>query len=285
MTETNYGEFDDDVSLDADGKKFFGPRTEWLKMTKGQILRAAFLYFHTTDVNAVSAARGEAKKEKKTLTTDEMKAVANKALEAKATELSKSIDQLTAVEKLDLSTVHFKKMYAHYQQGLGFVLSRLGKDGPDADNVWKKLPESKLYFTTLLLVYPTTQDGDLDKEGLKSGNWKIIPWRFGKNAYEEIWNQNEGLRSNGLSIATQDLKLECKDQQYQNIKVSFIGKALWQQNEKFKGVVLAKAVEQYTKLVPFRELTTAQLREKLGIGGGAVQDVSGEDLSGLLDNV
>ena len=49
--------------------------------------------------------------------------------------------------------------------------------------------------------------------------------------------------------------------------------------------MLAKAVEQYTKLVPFREMTTAQLREKLGIGGGAVQDVSGEDLSGLLDNV
>ena len=104
-----------------------------------------------------------------------------KATADRATALSKTADQLTPIEKLDLGTVHFKKMMAHYQQGLGFVVSRLGKDGADADGVWKRLPEAKLYFATLLLLYPTDREGNIDKEGLKRGDWRLIPWRFGKN--------------------------------------------------------------------------------------------------------
>jgi len=80
-TNYDYGEFEDDVGLDADGKKFFGQREEWLKMTKGQILRAAFLYFHPVDANAVATARATAKKDSKTLTKDEIIAVAKAALE------------------------------------------------------------------------------------------------------------------------------------------------------------------------------------------------------------
>lgn len=281
----DYGDFEDDVGLDDSGKSFFGQRQEWLKMNKGQILRAAFLYFHTYDVNAVSGARGAAKKDGKSLSKEEMAEVGRKATADRATALSKTADQLTPIEKLDLGTVHFKKMMAHYQQGLGFVVSRLGKDGADADGVWKRLPEAKLYFATLLLLYPTDREGNIDKEGLKRGDWRLIPWRFGKNTYEEVWKLNEGLRENNLSIASQDLKLECKDAQYQNIKVSFLGAALWQKSENFKTHVLTKALEFYPKLVPFREMTTDQLRAKLGLGGSAVQDVSGGDFNELLDNV
>lgn len=286
-TESNYSDFDDDVGLDDAGKKFIGQRQEWLKMTKGQILRGAFLYFHTFDVNAVSSLKLEAKEAKRVVAPEEIRETAKKALEKRANALTKTFDQLTPVEKLDLGTVHFKKMMAHFQQnGVGFVLSRIGKDGPEADAVWKKLPEAKLYFSTLLLLYPTDAVGNLDKEGIKRGDIRIIPWRFGKGTYEEIWNLNEGLRGNDMSIANQDIKLECKDQQYQNIKVSFVGKALWQSADNFRNMVLTRAVEHYTKLIPFREMTTAQLREKLGLGGGAVQDVTtGEDYTGLLDNV
>ncbi len=284
-TANDYQDFEDDVGLDGDGRQYFGPRQEWLKMTKGQVLRAAFLFFHPVDANAVAAAKMAAKKEGKTLSKEEIQAIARKALEDRAKALNKSVDQLTQVDKLDLSTVHFKKMFSHYQEGLGYVLSRLGKDGPEADAIWKRLPEPKLGFSTLLLIYPTDPNGNIDKEGFKRGDWRVIPWRFSKRTYEDIWKLNEGLRENNLSIATQDIKLECENPQYQNIKIQFVGAALWQKSENFKERVLAKAVELYPKLIPFREMTTDQLRAKLGLGGSSVQDVSGGDFQDLLDNV
>jgi hypothetical protein len=287
MADYDYGDFEDDVGLDAEGKQHFKARDEWLKMTaKGQVYRAAFLYFHPFDANAVAAARVAAKKEGKTLSKEEIVAVARKSLEARAQALSKTVDQLTDIDKLDLSSVHFKKMQAHYSEGVGFVLSRLGKDGVDADSIWKRLPEPKLYFTTLLLLYPTDREGNLDKEGIKRQEWRLIPWRFGKQVYEDIWKQNEGLRENGFSLAGQDIKLECKDIQFQKIAVSFVGPAIWQKSESFKQQILSQAISFYPKLVPFREMTTDQLRAKLGLGGPAgVQDVSGGDYTELLDQV
>ncbi len=280
--EVNYDQVEDDVSLEAEDKAKVGANNqEWLKMTKGQTLLCAFLYFHGVDINAVKAVR----KANRSAPKDEINAAAQKALLERATSLNKSVDQLTPDERIDLGTVQFKSFKAHYQQGLGFVLSRLGMDGADADVVWKKLPEVKQYFTTLLLVYPMTSEGKHDVEMIRAGKWRMIPWRFGPGTYDQIWNQNDGLRGNQLSIANQDIKLECTDTNYQNMKVSFVGKAAWQNSPQFKKSVLTKAIGMYDKLVPFRAMTTDQLRAKLGLGGSPVQDVSGEDFTGLLDNV
>jgi len=181
-------------------------------------------------------------------------------------------------------------MKAHYQDGFGFALSRLGKDGPEADAVWKRLPEPKPYFSTLLLIYPTDEQGNLNKDAFvgqaKDGTFKLVPWRFGNKTYEEIWKLNDGLRENTLSLGSQDIKLECKDPKYQNISVSFAGAALWQKNDTIRQQVLAKAIGMYgDKLMPFREMTTDQLRAKLGLGGSAAQDVSSEDFNTMLENV
>jgi len=284
--EVDYGDFDDDVGLEDGDKKHFGTRDEWFKMQKGQKMRASFLYFHTADVNAVSAAYKASKEEGKKLTKEEMQTIGKKVLADLATALEKELDQLTPVDKLDFGQVHFKKMNAHYQDGLGYVISRLGKDGAESDVVWRKLDDPKLYFTTLLLIYPTDKDGNLDKDGLKAGRWFLIPWRFGRKTYELIWKLNDSLRENDLSIASQDLKLECTEGKYQNITVNSAGPALWQKSENFKKQVLEKALPFYDKLIPFREMSTDQLRAKLGLGGGAVSDVSSdEDFTDLLDQV
>lgn len=289
MSEENqYAEYDEDVGLESDDKAKVGSNNqEWLKMTKGQTLLCAFLYFHPVDVTAVNAIRREAKKQNRVVTPEEIKAAATKAMEAKATTLTKTVDALTPDEKLDLTVAQFKSFKAHYQQGLGFALSRLGRDGAEADAVWKKLPEAKQYFSTLLLLYPVTREGKHDIEGIKRGDWKIVPWRFSKGTYDEIWNLNDGLRGNQMSIANQDIKLECKDTNFQNMKVSFVGKAAWQGAVKFRKEALTKAMEMYDKLVPFREMSTDQLRAKLGLTGSPVQDVTagGDDFAGLLDNV
>lgn len=282
----DYDDFEDDVGLGEGDKKYFGQRDEWLKMTKNQVLRVAFLYFHTYDVNAVAKAIRTAREEGKTLSKEERQTVGKAALEARAKELEKSLDQLTPADRLDFGQVHFKKMNAHYEEGLGYVMSRLGKDGADADAVWKKLQDPKLYFTALLLIYPTDREGNLDTDGIKAGKWSILPWRFSKKTYENIWKTNETLRGNDLSIANQDLKLECSDEKFQNITVTAVGKAIWQKSDKFKATILEQALPLYDKLIPFREMSTDQLRAKLGLGGSAVSDVSSdEDFTDLLDSV
>lgn len=276
---------DDDVGLDEDSRSF-NDRDQWLKMTKGQTIRASLVYFHPVDLNAVAAHRAEAKRKGENPTSDDLRAAARKALEARATQLSKSVDALTQADRLDLNEVKFKRMMASYQQGLGFVINRKGKDGPDADAVWSKIAEPKRYYSTLLLTYPTDRAGNIDRDRL-SNEWKLVPWRFGNRVYEDLWKLHAGLKDNGMGLSTQDLRLECKDAQYQNISVSFVGPAIWQKSDKFKQVVLAQAIPMYERLIPFREMTTDQLRSKLGLGGSAVSDVTaaGSDFSDVLDGV
>lgn len=290
MTDMDYN-FDDDVSLAEDEKNVGGNKQDWLKMsTKGQTLRVSFVYFYTYDANAVSKAMKDARKSGKSLSKEDIQEVAKKSLAARAQELSKSVDALTVTDRLDVSVAHFKKMQAHYQEGMGYVLSRLGKDGADADAIWKRLPEPKSYFSTLLLVYPTDGEGNLNKEAFanqaKAGTLKLIPWRFSNSVYESIWKLNNGLRENSLSLASQDIKLECKEPQYQKIDVSAAGPALWLRNDTVRQQVLSRAAGLYDKLLPFREMTTEQLKAKLGLGGGgSVEDVSSTDFQDMLDSV
>ncbi len=289
---SEYQQDEYDAGLDEEGRKYMQQRQEWLKMTKGQVIRAAFVYFHPINKNVVAKLIAEANEKKAAKPTPEQCIeIGRKALEERAKSLGKSVDQLTQIDRLDLSEVKMKRMWFHYQEGLGYVISRLGKDGPEADAVWKKLPEPKITFTSLLLVYPTDRHANIDKDKLATG-WHIIPWRFHKGVYENIWKLNKGLEENNTSIALQDVKLECKVQEYQNIDVQFCGPAIWQKSPKFKEVVLTKAMELYDKLIPFREMTTDQLRAKLGMGGSAVSSAgiggdanSTTDFADLLDNV
>jgi hypothetical protein len=285
-------DFNDDVSLDTDEKNVGGGNQDWFKMSaKKQIVRAAFVYFHTVDANAVNAATKVAKRANKTLSREEVVEIAKKALTERAAKLQKEFDKLSATDKLELSTAHFKAMKAHYKDGLGFALSRLGKDGPESDAVWKRLPEAKPYFTTVLLIYPTDSEGALNKEEfasqVKGGKLNVKPWRFGNRTYENVWKLNDTLRENGLSLASQDVKLECKDPKYQNIEASAAGPAVWQKNPTIAAAVLASAVNFYDKLMPFREMTTDQLREKLGLTSSATDDVSvsSDNFQEMLDNV
>jgi hypothetical protein len=284
-------DFEGEVSLAPDEKNVGGQSNDWLKLTKkGQTIRCAFVYFHTVDANTVRQAVKEAKKKDQKLSREEIKQVASTALKKQAESLDKSVDELTGIEKLDIGTAHFKVMKAHYQEGLGFVLSRLGKDGAEADAVWKRLPEVKTYFTTLLLIYPTDSEGKIiNKEALadqiKKGKLDILPWRFSNRIYEDIWKVNDSLRENGMALASQDIKLECKEPQYQNISVSFTGPAVWLKNDQLRQAVLRQAINLYDKLIPFREVTTDQLKAKLGLGGSAAEDVSADNLHDLLDQV
>lgn len=276
-----YDDLDEDIGLDAEDRaQVKSNKQDWFKAEKDRIDRVALVYFNTVDVTAARIA----KRKNSNITREELAEAGRKALEAAAAKLGKSVDALTPVERLNLNDVRFKKLLAHYQEGLGYVISRLGMDGQEADEAWKRLEAPKQHFTTLLLVYPTTREGEVIKEKLATG-WKLVPWRFSPDRYQQICKRNVALVENGITIASQDLQIECKDTKFQNVSIDALGPAIYRKNPKFQELVLTKAVELYEKLNPFREMSSSDLRIKLGLGGGGAASVGAEDFGDILNNV
>jgi hypothetical protein len=279
----------DDVGLGSEDKKYARTnQLEWFKGEKGRCYRIAFLYFNPLEASIVAAMKAKAKKEGKELVKADVVEMIGKQLGKRAEALGKPVDELAQWDKLDTSNVRFKKVEAHYKEGVGFVLSRLGKDGAEADQVWKTMGDLKTYFTTILLVYPSTREGELIKETLAT-DWKVVPWRFSGKVYETLHQRADSLRQNSLSIASQDLVLKCTNTDFQNFDVDAAGPAVWSKNAKFSSAVLSAAFPLYEKLVPFREMSTADLRIKLGISGGGSgsgdTSVTDDDFNGLLESV
>ena len=265
---TPYNDYDD-YSSDVDfetNTSGGNDRDAWFKGIKNTTYRCSFSYFHRYDVNAVNKARRDNPK----ITQADIQEIARKAIEARAEELGKAAKDLTENDLLDRRTVKFKKLRGHFQEGLGFIVSRLGMDGPENDRVWKQLPEPRVYYSTVMIFYPTINNkGEVprDKEAFQNG-WSVRPCRLSEPNYQEFEKINNSLGANGISLAGQDFTMECTDQVYQKFKASSAGPAIWLKSNSFADQVLTRSREWYPKLVPFREMTSDQLRQKLGGGGG-----------------
>lgn len=278
-------EYEDDIGLGAEDKKYGkSNQVEWYKGEKGRTIRAALLYFNPLEVAVIKATKAKNPQ----ATKEEILENINKMFAKRAADLSKKPEELAPYEKLDITNVRFKKIEAHYKEGVGYAISRLGKDGPEADEVWKMMGDVKLYYTTALLVYPTNASGEVIKAQLAT-DWKVVPWRFSTKVYGAIHQRANSLRENGISIASQDLTITCTNTDFQNFDIDTAGPAIWLKNPAFQAAVLSKAHSLYEKLVPFREMSTADLRIKLGLGGGAssgsdggVTDDNFADLMGQL---
>lgn len=277
-----------DVGLGSEDKKHARSNNlEWFKGEKGRVYRIAFLYFNPLDASLVKALQARAAKEGKKVTKEEALETISKAMAKRAELVGKPVDELAEWDKLDTSNVRFKKLEGHYKEGVGYVMSRLGKDGPEADQVWKTMGDLKTYFTTVLLIYPSNREGELIKEDLANG-YKIVPWRLSSKTYETLHARAESLRQNSLSIASQDLLLKCTNQEFQNFDIDAAGPGIWPKNQKFAATVLGKAFALYEKLTPFREMSTADLKIKLGIStssSGSNETVTDDEFNGLLDSV
>lgn len=273
---------DNDIGLGEEDKgRVRTNKTDYYENNeKGRTDRAALVYFHPEDLNQL----GKIRKQKPDITEAQMKAVTEKVRASKAEKLGKKPDELNVVDMLDLTEVKFKALDASYKEGLGYVQWPKVIEGADKD-VWSKLPERRTYVLSVLLIYPTDREGTVEKDRLANG-WKVLPWRFNPEKYETLKRINRKLvaREDGSSLATTDLLLTCKEPKFKNITIEDAGPAIWIKSEKFKRAVLEKAVELYSKLTPFRALTTEELREKLGIGGGAApgSEAATEDYTGIL---
>jgi len=284
MELDNYDEaLDDDVGLGDEDKKYAKSNNlEWFKGEKGRGYRVAPVYFHPIEAAVIKALR----KKNPQVPKEEIISTIQKALAKRAEELGKPVDQLAPYEKLDTSNLRFKRIEAHYKEGVGYAISRLGKDGPEADQVWKAMGDVKTYFTTALLIYPTNKEGELLKEQIATG-WHVLPWRFSTKVYEALHARRASLKENNISISSQDLLLKCTNTDFQNFDIDAAGPAVWMKNKGFASAVLGKAFGLYEKLNPFREMSTADLKIKLGLSDGGATDatVSDDDFNGLLNQV
>lgn len=285
----NFDDFDDDVGLGEEDKKYAkNDRQTWFKgEAKDRKYRVSMMYFHPLAIAVMKAA----KKKKPDITREELEKVANAALSKRAEELGKPVDQLQDHEKLNIDHAKFHRVKAHYKEGFGYAVSRLGMDGAEADSVWKLLGDQKHYFCTVLLIYPCNSEGEVNKDMLKAGNFEVKPWRFSNKFYNSLHQVAAGLRSNDLSIATQDLIIKCTNPEFQNFDVQPSGKALWRRIASLEKAVMPKVVELYEEMrKPFREMSTADLAIKLNVpygtsGGSQGSDIDADDFDDLLDQV
>lgn len=292
-----FAEYEDDVGFGEDDKKFVSKNnTEWFKGEKPQSYRASLMYFHPLAVSAMKAA----KKRKPDATKEDLEKVVNLVLAKRAEELGKTVDQLQDYEKLDTGNARFHQVSGHFKEGVGFVQSRLGMDGKEADEVWKQMGEPKSYLCTVLLLYPVNKEGEVNKKALFD-NWDVKPWRFAGKVNEKLRLAAAGLKSNDLNIATQDLTLKCDNTDYQGFEIQPCGKSLWRRvsedatkdsaGSRFQAEVLAASVKLYeTMRKPFRTMSTADLAIKLGVSvggasGGGGSDVDLDDFDAVLNQV
>lgn len=278
--DVSYEDYDDDVDLAPENRPPSN-RVERFKGETNKNYRVALLYFHPLAVT-LRKRMGGSKAEKAALSEQLAKVLAKRA-----ETWNKRVEDLQEWEKLDLSNAQFKKYTSHYLEGIGSVLSRLGKDGPEADKFWKLLPEPRSYYSTVALFYPIDSSGNVDTKNIvRDGHVK--PWRFSDGTYSALIGKNEMLKEYSQSLANSDLKLHCKAAQYQQFDIDPAGGAIWLKSEQIRNAFLPKAYEFYSKLVDARSLSTPEVREKWKqtTGGDSGSDVSTEsEVEDLLGSV
>ena len=276
-----YESFDEDVGLgEEDRKHIKSSKVEKFTGDLNTTYRVALMYFHPLEVSIARAL----KRVNADVTKDEITAKLNQVLEKRAEFFQKKVEELAPWEKLDISSVQFKRFNVQFKEGVGTVVSRLGKDGAAADEVWKSLGDVKPYFLTIYLVYPADKNGKPKMDEMGSAHTIIA--RLSNKTYETLHGTADALRQNSLSIASQDLNLKCTNKDFQNFDINPAGPALWLKNPKFASRMLKSAYEQYSEMDSmFRQLSTADLKIKLGISsGGSEEAFASNEFDDMLNN-
>ena len=183
----------------------------------------------------------------------------------------------------------------HYMKGVGYFINQ----GPEYTKIAGEPPKKRV--ATIILSWPMTSKGVLDKDAIKAGEFDVVPWVFDDRKYETIkpvhdeWNL--GLR---------DLKIKCTDSQFQAMTFSPCQESLLRNfMEKGAGAeaIIKSIVDQVGSISATlsdeigKVMTIDQIREKLvgggggggGGGGRAANPAGGEsstdDIDGLVDDL
>ena len=151
-----------------------------------------------------------------------------------------------------------------YKQGVGYFLYK----GP----AYAQFGQPKQTVATILLVWPTSKDGDLDVASFKAGKgWQVQPWIFSADKYQTIKKSHKR-----FPLTKHDMALECPvgGAQYQKLTFTPEGESLFQKmlasdKPEHKAVVESilrdvRAVAENIQRDMARDLTIDQIKEALG---------------------
>lgn len=247
------------LGLDDEDAKLIRTRQEWYKGEKGRTERVALVHFN----NLRTVVTREVLRKNPEATLEDRRGAIARAKAVLAQKLGKSPNDLTAAEQLDTRDARFKFCNAAYHKDIGFV-EVPHELSLKEQAVWRRLGDPRTHIYTLLLVYRGDRDGEVEPEFAARG-WRVAPWRFSTGYLDVLRRIDKGLKESGSCVANYDLLLTCTDTQYQKLTITLAGAALYRKDPAFQRAVLEAAAAEGTRLKPFRQLTTDELREKLGL--------------------
>ena len=161
----------------------------------------------------------------------------------------------------------FASVQRIYKAGIGNVIV----DDENKSTMEKLLKqEAKQYIGTILCVWPTDKDGDLDVDAFKAGKgWKVMPWIFSSRAYPDIARCHKK-----FPLQKHDISMTCSDANFQQFTMvsdpkSCLRLYLDSKNEGPQQVgkkIIEEAHNLFNKIGREfgREMTVDEVREALG---------------------
>jgi hypothetical protein len=177
-----------------------------------------------------------------------------------------------------------------YKQGVGYFLYK----GP----AYAQFGQPRQYVATILVVWPTSKDGDLDAASYKAGKgWTVQPWIFSTDKYNTITKSHKR-----FPLTKHDMALECPigGSQYQKVTFtpegeSLLAKLMESGKPEHKAVVdkifaEVRALSENIHREMARDLTIDQIKEALGESvetptGSSGGSHSAKNVDDILGNV
>jgi len=160
--------------------------------------------------------------------------------------------------------------------------------------------DPKEYAGTIIAVWPTDKNGQLDEEAPRLHKVDVKPWIVSGDKYRALKRKH-----NNTHFGTHDLLLNCTDSQWQKMDIdvcgdSLFGKLVEAARDKDKGARAREIVERILDMVEKIEPMVGKLiandwsadtvREKMGLAagnpdlGGSVSDANVDSMLGDLIN-
>lgn len=310
----DYRKFDEDDSIDLNpANKASTNKLERFKGKQNYTYRAAVICFKPLEETIYLSHKRQAKTNGTPFSEEKYMEDVNKALKLRAGYWNCEPSELADWQKLDFRVPQFKKYQVQYHQKVGSVRVLQDKS-PDAEKVTKLLGEIKEYAWTLLLVYPTDENGNLPMRGDKVDvdaiihQAKIWPHRMAPASFNAMIDKNTkiskmatpteddengdakkalvaGIPTPRMSLGTCDLTLKCKAETYQQFDLDTeLELSLLVQSRQLQKKFLPMALSLQPKMVDAKEYSLETLKEKLDIASSTPSTDIADDASDFLAN-
>lgn len=189
---------------------------------------------------------------------------------------------------LDADGPEFIGSQRNYIQGVGYIINK----GPEYTKIAGKAP--RMAIATIIVLWPMDSKGNLDKQGIKNGDFDVMPWVFSKDKYEALSPIHREFH-----FGRHDVMINCTETKYQKMTFSPCKDSLLAKFKEKGGDIWDSVVEKVQAVADDiqsdlgRDLSLDQIREKVAGGEGAgvgfnpdsVLSSSIEDIDSMVDDL